>query len=79
MDSRTQLDAYRAYLDRVQKGVGELAAAQSAYAEAEARLDRLRSARDLLVREKLREGWTYQQVSDATGFSRGRVGQIARA
>ena len=41
--------------------------------------ERSRARRNELVRKALKEGWTHQQVSDATGLSRGRISQIAAA
>lgn len=41
------------------------------------RLEALRQERNRLVREALEEGWSHGQIADATGLSRGRIGQIA--
>ena len=35
-----------------------------------------REARNIAVRRALTEGWTHRQIADATGLSRGRIGQI---
>ena len=37
------------------------------------RLDR----RDTLIRKAIADGWTHSQIADATGLTRGRIGQIA--
>jgi hypothetical protein len=34
--------------------------------------------RNAAVREALREGWTHARIAEATGLTRGRVGQIAK-
>ena len=56
------------------KTLGEL---QDVYRDAD--LDRLLAsmARDDAIRAALEDGWTHQQISTATGLSRGRIGQIA--
>jgi DNA-directed RNA polymerase specialized sigma24 family protein len=33
--------------------------------------------RNALIKQALEDGWTHQQISDATGLSRGRISQIA--
>jgi hypothetical protein len=33
--------------------------------------------RDDAIRKAIAEGWTHQRISDATGLTRGRIGQIA--
>lgn len=35
-----------------------------------------RLERNRLVREALKAGWTHARVADATGLTRGRIGQI---
>lgn len=40
--------------------------------------ERSRQRRNEVVRSALAEGWTHQQISDATGLTRGRISQIAR-
>lgn len=35
------------------------------------------SNRDALIHQAIAEGWTHSQIADATGLSRGRIGQIA--
>lgn len=40
--------------------------------------ERSRERRNEVVRAALKHGWTHQQVSDATGLSRGRISQIIR-
>ena len=34
--------------------------------------------RDDAIRQALAEGWTHQQISDATGLTRGRINQIPK-
>jgi uncharacterized protein YerC len=53
-----------------------LAVAEACYRAATLAAEKLRVARNLLVHEALAQGWTHQQISDATGLSRGRVSQI---
>ena len=55
----------------------ELRAAQKAFSRAQARAEALRVKRDGLVIEALVEGWTHAQISEATGLTRGRIGQLA--
>jgi DNA-directed RNA polymerase specialized sigma24 family protein len=55
----------------------ELRRAEAAYRAASLRSDELRQERNRAVREALQQGWTHAQIADATGMSRGRVGQIA--
>lgn len=55
----------------------ELRDAQRAAEEARV-IARLReSERNAAVREALAQGWTHAQIAEATGLTRGRVGQLA--
>jgi hypothetical protein len=55
----------------------ELQDAEAAYRRAAHRYEQQRHARNTAVREALADGWTHAQVSDATGLTRSRIGQIA--
>jgi CRP-like cAMP-binding protein len=57
----------------------ELRKAEARYQRAFARSEELREARNLLVRQALADGWTHARIAEATGLTRGRVGQIAQA
>jgi DNA-directed RNA polymerase specialized sigma24 family protein len=52
--------------------------AESEYREAQERIEVLRRVRNDVVRQALEQGWTHARISEATGLSRGRVGQIAQ-
>lgn len=54
----------------------ELRKAEARYQRASRRSEEAREARNALVREALAAGWTHQQIADATGLTRGRIGQI---
>jgi hypothetical protein len=54
----------------------ELRKAEARYKRASLRAEEAREARNRLVREALTEGWTHARIAEATGLSRGRVGQI---
>jgi hypothetical protein len=51
--------------------------AEAAYKRASKRHEDARGARNDLVRRAADEGWSYQEISEAIGLSRSRVGQIA--
>jgi uncharacterized protein YerC len=55
-----------------------LRAAEAAFRKADTEREGARARRNQLVRAALKDGWTHQQISDATGLSRGRISQIAR-
>jgi hypothetical protein len=55
----------------------ELRKAEAAYQAAVRHSEEKREARNAAVREALSEGWTHAKIADATGLTRGRVGQIA--
>lgn len=57
--------------------VDDLRRAEAAYRRATRRSEQMRAERNDAVRQALAEGWTHQQISDATGLSRGRISQIA--
>lgn len=52
---------------------------QRAYERAAARAEDARLRRDQAVRDALAAGWTHARIADATGLTRGRVGQMAKA
>lgn len=56
----------------------ELRKAQRAHDRTAGRYKEITERRNALVRQALAEGWTHQQISNATGLSRGRISQIAR-
>jgi DNA-directed RNA polymerase specialized sigma24 family protein len=56
----------------------ELRKAEARYQRAFRRSEALREERNALVLAALRAGWTHAQISEATGLSRGRIGQIAQ-
>lgn len=41
-------------------------------------LAREQTRRDKLVRQALKRGWSHARISEATGLTRSRVGQIAK-
>lgn len=55
----------------------DLASAEAEYRSAVRRADSLREARNQMIRNALRNGWTHAKIADATGLTRSRVGQIA--
>jgi hypothetical protein len=55
----------------------ELRKAEARYQRAFARSETEREARNALVRQALEAGWTHARIAEATGLTRGRVGQIA--
>jgi hypothetical protein len=55
----------------------QLERAEDAYRRAAAAYEQARAARNAAVREALSEGWTHARVAEATGLTRGRVGQLA--
>ena len=54
----------------------ELRKAERAYQRAQRHAERARETRNAAVLAALEQGWTHQQIADATGLSRGRVSQI---
>ena len=64
------------------RGVGgvtteDLRAAEDAYREIAERAEQAREYRNQTVRAALAAGWTHAKIAEATGLTRGRVGQIA--
>jgi hypothetical protein len=57
--------------------VDELRKAEARYQRAFARSEELRLERNALILEALGAGWTHAKIAEATGMSRGRIGQIA--
>jgi hypothetical protein len=55
-----------------------LCKAEARYQRASRRAEELRLERNQLVREALAEGWTHARIAEATGLTRGRIGQIAQ-
>lgn len=58
--------------------VAELRKAQRALERDLVRYEASRLARDEAVRQALAEGWTHAKISEATGLTRGRIGQLAQ-
>jgi DNA-directed RNA polymerase specialized sigma24 family protein len=54
----------------------QLIAAEIAYQDAHKATEGLRQERNDLILLALQQGWTHAQLSEATGLSRGRIGQI---
>lgn len=50
---------------------------EARYQRATRRSEQAREARNAAVREALSAGWTHARIAEATGLTRGRVGQIA--
>jgi hypothetical protein len=56
----------------------DLRKAEAHYQRAYRRSEDAREARNAAVRTALNEGWTHARIAEATGLTRGRVGQIAQ-
>lgn len=56
----------------------ELHEAEARYKRASTLAEQAREHRNWCVLDALKNGWTHQQISEATGLSRGRIGQIAQ-
>jgi DNA-binding NarL/FixJ family response regulator len=54
----------------------QLRRAEDAYRNATGRADERKADRNAAIRQALAEGWTHQQIADATGLTRGRVSQV---
>jgi transcriptional regulator with XRE-family HTH domain len=54
----------------------QLRQAEARYQRAYRRSEQAREERNRLVREAIAAGWTHAQIAEATGLSRGRIGQI---
>ena len=55
----------------------EIRKAEARYQRAFRRAEEAREERNGLVREALAEGWTHARISEVSGLTRGRIGQIA--
>lgn len=55
----------------------ELRNAETAYRWDVRRCEVAREKRNGAVREALADGWTHAAIAEATGLTRGRIGQIA--
>lgn len=55
----------------------QLRDAERKYQTAARRSESARLERNRMVLAALRENWTHAQIAEATGLTRGRVGQIA--
>ena len=58
--------------------VVELHKAEARYQRTSRRSEQARQQRNDLVRQALAAGWTHAEIAEATGMSRGRVGQLAQ-
>ena len=56
----------------------QLQRVENNYRLAARQAEQLREKRNQLVRQALAAGMTHAQISEATGLSRGRIGQIAQ-
>jgi DNA-binding NarL/FixJ family response regulator len=54
----------------------QLRATEARYQRAFRASEAQRQERNAAVRAALAEGWTHQQIADATGLTRGRISQI---
>lgn len=55
----------------------ELRKAEARYQRASRRAEAEREQRNAAVRKAITEGWTHAKIAEATGLTRGRIGQIA--
>jgi hypothetical protein len=55
----------------------ELRKAEARYQRAVRRSEEARAARNAAVQAALKQGWTHARISEATGLTRGRIGQLA--
>ena len=53
--------------------------AETQYKRASRRAEDMRGYRNKMIAQALVEGWTHARIAEATGMTRGRVGQIALA
>jgi hypothetical protein len=56
----------------------DLRNAQNEFAASEDETRELRLARNTAIQTALQAGWTHAQISQATGLTRGRIGQLAQ-
>lgn len=59
--------------------VDQLRKTEARYQRAFRRSEQAREERNAAVRAALVAGWTHARIAEATGLTRGRVGQIAQA
>lgn len=52
---------------------------ETCFQHAQRRADTAREERNAGIREALDEGWTHAQIAEATGLTRGRIGQLAQS
>lgn len=57
--------------------IAELHDREACYQQASLRAEQARADRNEAIRAALADGWTHAQISEATGLSRGRIGQLA--
>jgi anti-sigma28 factor (negative regulator of flagellin synthesis) len=57
----------------------ELRKAEARYQRASARSEEARADRNAAIRQAIADGWTHAKIAEATGLTRGRVGQLATA
>jgi DNA-directed RNA polymerase specialized sigma24 family protein len=67
-----------ARLGAIRDPVEAMRAVSDAFAALDAELDALAIVRLRAVQALRDEGWSYQDIADATGVSKGRVAQLAR-
>jgi len=56
----------------------DLRAATRKWQRALVQVEQRRQERDAVIRLALDNGWTHKRISEATGLTRGRIGQIAQ-
>lgn len=61
-----------------ERGVTTLKQAAGAHRRAAAKAERLMLERDELIVQALNQGLTHAQIAEATGLTRGRIGQLAQ-
>jgi hypothetical protein len=57
----------------------DLRKTEARYQRAFARSEEARRARNAAVLAALEAGWTHARIAEATGMTRGRIGQLAQA
>jgi hypothetical protein len=55
----------------------ELRIAQGKHEVAQQEARRAQEYRNLTIQQALAEGWTHARIAEATGLTRGRIGQLA--
>jgi DNA-directed RNA polymerase specialized sigma24 family protein len=79
--SEAAREAFRAEVDHlaaIKDPAEAIRAVGDAFAALDAELDALALVRLRAVQALRDEGWSYQDIADATGISKGRVAQLAR-